>query len=74
MLFGHLYVQLDFPGGSDSEEFTGNAGAPGFTPGLGRSPGDGNVYPFQYFSCRIPWTEEPGIYSPWRNKEFDMTE
>ena len=23
---------------------------------------------------RIPWTEEPGGYSPWGHKESDMTE
>ena len=23
---------------------------------------------------RIPWTEEPGSYSPWGCKELDMTE
>ena len=23
---------------------------------------------------RIPWTEEPGGYSPWGSKESDMTE
>ena len=23
---------------------------------------------------RIPWTEEPGSYSPWGHKELDMTE
>ena len=23
---------------------------------------------------RIPWTEEPGRYSPWGHKELDMTE
>ena len=23
---------------------------------------------------RIPWTEEPGGYSPWGRKELDMTE
>ena len=23
---------------------------------------------------RIPWTEEPGGYSPWGSKELDMTE
>ena len=22
---------------------------------------------------RIPWTEEPGDYSPWGRKEWDMT-
>ena len=37
-------------GGSDSEEATCNAGAPGLIPELGRSPGEGNGYPLQY-SC-----------------------
>ena len=23
---------------------------------------------------RIPWTEEPGGYSPWRHKESDVTD
>ena len=23
---------------------------------------------------RIPWTEEPGSYSPWGRKELDITE
>ena len=32
------------------KEFTCNAGDPGLIPELGRSPGDGNGYPFQY-SC-----------------------
>ena len=21
----------------------------------------------------IPWTEEPGVYSPWNHKRFDLT-
>ena len=25
-------------------------------------------------ACEIPWTEEPGGYSPWGCKESDMTE
>ena len=25
-------------------------------------------------ACEIPWTEEPGGYSPWGHKELDMTE
>ena len=29
-------------------------------PGSGRSPGEGNGNPLQYFAWRIPWTEEPG--------------
>ena len=39
-----------FPGGSDGEESACNAGDPDLIPGLGRSPGEGNGYPFQY-SC-----------------------
>ena len=41
---------LDFPGGSDSKASAYNAGDPGSTPGLGRSPGEGNGNPLQY-SC-----------------------
>ena len=26
------------------------------------------------FAWEIPWTEEPGGYSPWGRKELDMTE
>jgi len=26
------------------------------------------------FAWEIPWTEEPGGYSPWGGKELDMTE
>ena len=41
---------LVFPGGSDSKESACNAEDLGSTPGLGRSPGEGNGYPLQY-SC-----------------------
>ena len=34
--------------GSDSKESACYAGNLGLTPGLGRSPGEGNGYPFQY--------------------------
>ena len=39
-----------FPGGSDGEESARNAGDPGSILGLGRSPGEGDVYPLPY-SC-----------------------
>ena len=40
---------LGFPGGSDGKESTYSAGDdPGSIPGLGTSPGEGNVYPLQY--------------------------
>ena len=32
----------------------------GSIPGSGRSPGEGNGNPFQYFCWRTPQTEEPG--------------
>ena len=34
--------------GSAGKEFTCNVGDLGSIPGLGRSPGEGKVYPFQY--------------------------
>ena len=40
----------DFPGGLDSKASVYNAGDPGSSPGLGRSPGEGNGNPLQY-SC-----------------------
>ena len=39
---------MGFPG--DSDHKVCNAGDLGLIPGLGRSPGEGNGYPFQY-SC-----------------------
>ena len=39
-----------FPGGSDSEESSCNAGDLGLIPKLGRSSGEGNGYPLQYSS------------------------
>ena len=36
-------------GGSDGSESACNAGDLGLIPGLGRSPGEGNGYPLQYF-------------------------
>ena len=46
----HLYVYMGFPGGSDGKESACNVGDLGSVPGLGRSPGEGKVYPLQY-SC-----------------------
>ena len=39
---------IGFPGGSDGKESTCNARDLGSIPGLGRSLGEGNGYPFQY--------------------------
>ena len=40
---------MGFPGGSDGKESACNAGDQGLIIGLGRSPGEGNGYPLQYF-------------------------
>ena len=48
-----------FPGGSDGKETACNVGDLGLIPGLGRSPGEGNVHS-TILAWRIPWTEETG--------------
>ena len=45
---------MGFPGGSDSEESTCNAGDMGSTPGRRRSPGEGNGNPLQYTCLKNP--------------------
>ena len=44
---GEMIKPLSFPGGSDGKESDCNASDPGFTSGLGRSPGEGNGTPLQ---------------------------
>ena len=39
----------NFPGGSDGKASVYNVGDPGLIPGLGRSPGEGNGNPLQYY-------------------------
>ena len=43
------FVTDSFPGGSAGKESACNVGDLGLIPGLGRSPGEGNGYPLQYF-------------------------
>ena len=45
---------MDFPSGLDSKESTRNSGDLGSIPGSGRSPGEGNGYPLQYFCLEYP--------------------
>ena len=54
------YTHQGFSGGSDGKESTCNEGDLGSITGLGRSSGEGNGYPLQYFAWTILWTEEPG--------------
>ena len=44
-----LALNKGFPGGSNGKAFACNVGYPALIPGSGRSPGEGNGYPPQYF-------------------------
>ena len=48
MFYIYLYTHMGFPGSSASKESTCKARDPSSIPGLGRSPGAGTSYPFQY--------------------------
>ena len=48
--FSFLPLVQGFPSGLDGKESVCNAGDPSLIPGLGKSPGEGNGYSFQ-FSC-----------------------
>ena len=47
--FLHFLNTSYLPVGSDGKESACNAGDPGSIPGSGRSPGEGNGNPLQYF-------------------------
>ena len=44
----------DFPGGADGKASVYYAGGPGSIPGLGRSLGEGNGNPLQYYCLENP--------------------
>ena len=46
--YGDISMGWGFPCGSDDKESACNVGDLGSIPGLGRSPGEGKGYPFQY--------------------------
>ena len=48
----HIY--MGFPGGSAGKKSTCNVGDLGLIPGLGRCPGEGKGYPFQYSGLENP--------------------
>ena len=53
-VWGALCVGWDFPGGSDGKASVYNVGDPGSIPGSGRSPGEGNGNPLQYYCLENP--------------------
>ena len=60
------YMQLGFLGGSDSKESACNVGDVRLIPGLGRSPGKGNGYPFQHSCLENPYRQRSLVCnSPW---------
>ena len=68
-------VFLGFSDGSDSKEFTCNAGDLGSNPGFGRSPGGRHGNPLQY-SCleNLHGQRSLAGCSPWYCKKLDTTE
>ena len=54
LYFQILNYYVDFPGGSDSKASVYNEGDPGSSPGLGRSPGEGNGNPLQDYCLENP--------------------
>ena len=60
-----LFLHAGFPGSSVGKESACNVGDLGLISGLGRSLGEGNSYPLQYFlAWRIPWTVH-GVPKSW---------
>ena len=55
LVFANFSVFERLPGGSASKESACNVGDLGLTPGLGRSPEEGNCY-FGILAWGIPWT------------------
>ena len=65
---------LGLPGGSGSKESTCNVGDLSSIPGLGRFPGGGHGNPLQYSCLENPLGQRSlAGYSPWGQKESDMT-
>ena len=63
---------MGFPAGAVVKNLPANAGDKrdmGSILGLGKPSGEGNGNPLQYFSWKIPWTEEPGkgVTRSWRS-------
>ena len=60
-----MYIKSGgLPGGSHVTESACNARDPGSIPGLGRSLEEKMAPHSTVLAWRIPWTEEPGGYSP----------
>ena len=67
---------MGFAVGSDGEDSPCNAGDPGFIPGWGRSPGEGNGNPLLpvFLPGEFHGQRNLAGCSPWGHKELDTTE
>ena len=52
----------------------GDTGDEGWIPGLGRCPAEGNGNPFQYSFLENPKKRSLVGYSPWGQKQLEITE
>ena len=68
------WTAANFPGGSDGEKSTCNAGDPDLVPALGKAPAEGNSNPLPYSCLENSWTEEPSRLQSMDHKELDATE
>ena len=59
---------MGFSGSSVVKNLPANAGDAGSIPGLGRSPGEGNDNPFQYYCLGNPMDRGDWGFSPWSRK------
>ena len=65
----------DFQGGPVVKNLSANTSDTGLSPGLGRSPGEGNGHPLEYLvPGKSHGQRSLAGYSPWAHKELDMTE
>ena len=69
-----LCILLTQASGSDGKESAPNTGDPGFVPGSGRSPGEGNGYPLQYSCLGDPIDRGAWQAKAIASKELEMTE
>ena len=73
-LKGSLKSPRGFPGGSVENNPTTNSGDTGSIPQSGRSPGEGNGNPLQYYCLKNSKQRRLAGYNPQSCKESNTTE